>query len=87
MGWKNLPSWLKGGIIGLLLYVVLVVSNITPIIAFLVSIQNFFARFFLSPDDWGSISFAFLFSFVLAPILWFIIGAFIGWLVGKIKSK
>ena len=88
MSWKEWPSWLKGGIIGLIIFVSI------NIIAFLLSL--------LATDVGGGIIFIFtsyfpagyIFSFlatslsgfinilVINALIYFIVGA----LIGKIKS-
>ena len=76
MGWKDLSYWLRGLIVGIILYVLYlgfviywerVVSDCASQAANLCGVGIAFTLFFL----WPSI----------------LICAFIGWIVGKIKSK
>lgn len=89
MGWKNWPYWLRAGVIGIALYILILTSNISILVRFLALIQEFFQDLFLSssPSFSQIIGFAYLFSLILAPILWFLIAALIGFIIGKIKSK
>jgi len=96
--WKRLPTWLKGGIIGsitlVLLYPFFFISNIFPDSLFLNICQAIYfpgllVAYLIYPTN----------PFGPTPILWhffaipfvilqgFIIGALIGWIVGKIKFR
>ena len=94
MKWKKLPSWVKGGIIGgiigiiPLIYVViwLVIlknSTLSDIVLFPVNlVDNLLSTFLYSGGDMGGIIVLFI-----APIFYFLIGALIGFIVGKLKKK
>jgi hypothetical protein len=104
MGWKNWPSWLKGGVILasinlIILLIILVLSKIifgpaqsngspawfAPIIfLFLVIISipaellgNYFRSDMGFPNSLG---------LIVSIIFYFIVGAIIGWLIGKFKK-
>ena len=111
MGWKDLPSWLKGGVIFssivLIFYLIaLVGENITngfggldfiivPVFLLLVLLSaplififsklGLFNLFFNSGEMFGSSPK--LLGGIALLIFYFLIGALIGWIVGKIKSK
>ena len=87
--WKKWSYWLRGGVIGLAVYILLVLSNISPVVKLFAEIQQSVANIFLSstPTFAQMLRFAYLFSFVIAPLIWFGIGALIGWIVGKVKGK
>ena len=94
MGWKKLPYWLKGGIVAviflvlfnILLFLILdsndclndmstatcpVTSNLSNIISF--------PSYFISSE---------LFSAILIELVfYFVLGAFIGWIYGKMRAK
>ena len=94
MGLKNWPAWLKGGIIG-------------AIISLLVSLSYFFLiqlgfgvpTFFLFElpikvasfiFGWGQVLTGlrvYVSALIFSPIFYFIIGALIGLIISKIKSK
>jgi len=91
MSWKNWPYWLKGGVIGLAFIILLEIINL--LLSFLV-IHLPFINAFENID---------IFSLILCRgfcsgenrmvqliTIWpsyFIIGAIIGWIIGKIKQK
>ncbi|MFZ5955588.1 MAG: hypothetical protein ACOYT4_04115 [Nanoarchaeota archaeon] len=94
MAWKNLPAWLKGGIIGaIIIFIVNLISLF--IIKLGYSMQLFFfidyPALFLSDIFNLGIIFqgwqAYLILFIFLPLFYFIIGTIIGWIVGKFKSK
>ena len=95
--WKGLPSWVKGGVI--FIFLSLVISIIfskgictfggcpsfvsifnIPILLFAVSTRLISLNINLSQE-----SFVVILS-IISTLLYFIIGSFIGLLVGKIKS-
>ena len=96
MFWKNLPHWLKGGIITVLIFISAFILSlflppycphsvlggcglvIEPFVYTL--IPGWFITDFI--DD-GNIYVGFLASF----IVYFILGALIGWIYGKIKNN
>ena len=112
MGWKNWPSWLKGGLIGLLIAILyigsLFLSNyliqeygiycpgdrnceLTSTAKEFNSVVNFFKFPFLIPcSSCYQMGCAICQAYIAPPITlieFFIIGALIGWIIGRIKSK
>jgi hypothetical protein len=101
MAWKDWPYWLRGGIIGIIVmisYAVLgwVVTRIMlltigdipkglPDIMYMIgSTPDFLAMIVCKGYCIGEEGMA---GIITAPISWFIDGAIIGFIVGKIKSK
>ncbi len=101
MGWKDWPTWLKGGVIGLFLGLFIVfayfVSDVSKslfggnssitimtiiITAPFILIYVFSLGILFSNNDS-----LFRLGLYLSPIIYFIIGAIIGWIVGKIKGR
>jgi len=85
MEWKEKPAWLKGGIIGGVIGVVsiilfLLVPTSLGLASFAQGIGALIRSLFGPVNGiWASI--------IINLIGYFIIGAIIGWIVGKIKSK
>lgn len=86
MGWKDWPYWLKGGIIGVILLLILSLfavatpkSDMGNVFSWAIILIAF--PFMLTYED------SQMLNFILFPIYFFILGAIIGWIVGKIKSK
>ena len=79
MGWKDWPYWLKGGIIGLIVGLITLISKLILSFMFI--------------DDTGNAPIYTLGikSFLLSQLLGFlgtiIIGLVIGWVYGKIKNR
>ena len=83
MGWKDWPSWVKGGVIGIFL------------------ILLYLLIFIISSDllQLGERAFAFALPLFLVSgtndflgliftlIAYFVLGAIIGWIVGKIRNR
>jgi len=102
MGWKDLPYWLKGGIIGLVfaLTLSLVFLSIHEFRLFggVDGLFNFIIWIILVLVPGLLINIFFNFSlgekalsttfqiFVFSSIFYFILGSIIGWIVGKIKG-
>lgn len=100
MGWKNWPSWVKGGVILLILGLIanifgliIELNNDSPVtkgLGFAVVnlpallIVTFIIRI-LKPLGLPLASI--LSNVFVFMIIYFIIGAFIGWIYGKIKSR
>ena len=94
MGWKDWPTWLKGGVIGL------IVSIPITLIVFSLSLNCAASSIYGSPScpftsffvkitllkvlSFDSIG-IFIFLFPILEIT--LIGAIIGWIVGKIKGR
>ena len=92
---KNLSSWLKGGIIGVILNILLLGTD------YILFGTDFFsysrgdlcdiacpftiASFLVTEFYWGSNTFASVWIF--SSLIFFIIFAVIGWIYGKIKNR
>jgi len=96
MTWKDLPIWLKGGIIGLLFGIIdLAITLAFPPLYCKLGAncppQPFIgkiATLFIMPlESILDISNNMVFQLILILLYFFIIGAIIGFIVGKIKSK
>ena len=77
MGWKNWPYWLRGGLIGIIVGIILLSIGERTSLP-------------IEGNIFSSASYAdgpFLYIVIFALIIFFIIGAIIGLIVGKIKSK
>ena len=96
MGWREWPAWLKGGVIGLILLILAFIVSVScvslvvgpnqlscvipalpiligGILAELLGFQNKLVVYFIMDS--------------VDLILYFSIGAFIGWIVGKLKNR
>jgi len=92
MGWKKWSYWLKGGIIGIIVFIILLVlSAIFPSYG----LGNIFQWIIVFIGSIIMVPARSLFSFKLGPpitnfyvpmIVLFILGAIIGWIYGKIKQ-
>lgn len=94
MGWRDLPTWLKGGIIGGIIGLVALLAiplgtfsgdNVDMLII-IAGFPTFLAlpsMFIIGTISHGNV----LAGIYLAPIIYFIIGAIIGWIVGKFKKR
>ncbi|MBU3906855.1 MAG: hypothetical protein KKA64_01260 [Nanoarchaeota archaeon] len=87
MGWKNWQSWLKGGVILLGIFILLnLIYLIFSMDSFFLAIINWFILVITQGNDFGlSDEYLILISF-LSAIFYFLIGAIIGWLIGKFKK-
>lgn len=98
MGWKKLPSWLKGGIILSVLYLIISLILIKypcstgylrgqclglGILFLVLSSPGLGILNLLSIEYSENLYLAIIFTFSI----YFIIGAIIGWIIGKIKSR
>ena len=87
MGWKNLPYWLRGGIVALIIAIILLVPSLIiesiPLYIFNLDFIGLiiFQGSILNEDIFG------VFQLITLAISYFIIGALIGLIIGKIKSK
>ncbi len=85
MGWKKWPSWVKGGVIGVIFYIILFI--ITFASCFETGIgglcKNKIFELLVSPGSVIQLPFNILFD----SIIYFLLGALIGWLVGKFRKK
>jgi len=86
MGWNNWSYWLRGGIIGAIILLILVIFD-------LVSGDNLF---FIIPSllvwslgggDTITQSTEKILTYIIFTLYGFIIGIILGWIVGKIKYK
>ncbi len=83
MGWKNWPAWVKGGVIGIIFLIVIFVlkRNFANIILSIFTLPVYVIVLSL-PDSLYNVAF-----FILTPIFYFLLGALIGLVISKIKSK
>ncbi len=87
MGWSDWPYWLKGGVILSALGGILIISYffylLTKISFFvipgLIPVLTFYVVYDLIPN-W-------VIAWILTPIIYFLLGALIGWLYGKYKER
>ena len=93
MGWKNWPSWLKGGIIFFFVHLII---SIILFIFFFKGEFNFAGLFALSIDlplflfgcsSSDGLTFQRFCYPIAGSLFYFLIGAIIGWIYGKLKSK
>ncbi|MCK5321200.1 hypothetical protein KAJ38_01355 [Candidatus Pacearchaeota archaeon] len=93
MGWKNLPTWLKGGIIGFVIPIfVLILSYSNPPIwiqgllmllatLVLLPVLPFLPRFpYLSQGEW-------FWGYLSGVILWTLIGMLVGFIIDKRRKR
>jgi NhaP-type Na+/H+ or K+/H+ antiporter len=91
MDLKNKPTWLKGGIIGFIIGIIAILLSYIQIITML--------GLFLAMPSWGLISLILHFlipevtfdtagaiGLWLSPIIYFLYGAIIGWVINKISK-
>jgi len=80
VGWKNWSAWLKGGIIGLIIWIIFFI---------LAGIVDFQIKGIIPPLIIGNLHSNLTIPFVFAEnvIIYVIISAIIGLIVGKVKSK
>lgn len=86
MGWKSLPTWLKGAIIFVILDIILI------IFAYLSSSPgegvNLTLNLFQIPLTFFTQRLQNNFIVIIGGLIsYFIIGSIIGWIISKIKSK
>jgi hypothetical protein len=94
MGWKEWPYWLKGGIIlggisllySILFNVVIQLGFTLPLFFFMEWPIRLASLIF----GWGDLVMGwrgYFASLIFMPVLYFILGAIIGLIIGKIKAK
>ncbi len=92
MSWKEWPSWVKGGIFGIGFWIWTIIMDLlirladsnTPHFFFEYRyVPLFFLNYIMVP--WST-NFAWIES-LLSILSFFIIGAFIGWIIGIIKKR
>ncbi len=103
MNWKKWPYWARGGVLGFLVTIIFLPFGYSPVgvvTGFLLApsvflVKSFFMRSVVpSEEEIGNtisvssgVAGVFQVAAILSPIFWFIIGAILGWIYGKIKSK
>jgi len=101
MGWKKLPYWLKGGLIGLLVGIIYYLILYLIARLFLISIgtipsgipdllvlfKNLPDFIALIPCQGFCVGEESLVTIITAPISFFIIGALIGFIISKLKKN
>ncbi|MEI6731865.1 MAG: hypothetical protein WCK90_04245 [archaeon] len=96
-GWKKWPSWVKSGIIGSVVLDILFLLGVGLALGGNThgTIYNLFVKALtlitypisLVVDFLPFINVSFFRSMVLSTMWYFIVGAIIGWIIGKIRSK
>jgi hypothetical protein len=106
MGWKGLSSWLKGGIIGMLIFLIFLAFFKSPLVYVNEGLSLIFSIIFLFPIEILSSIFpknlsnvffdmnsCFIMcpmkttAYILAFIIYFLMGALVGFIVSKSKGK
>jgi hypothetical protein len=98
MGWKEWPSWVKGGVISIyvtfsLIIIGFLVSIIYPEILKILVIFFIWIHYIipLEANNMGTgfiiMGIILISSPILSLLFFFLIGALIGWIYGKIKNK
>jgi len=94
MGWKNWPSWLKGGIIFSIIYIVLFLTLFKiddfGIITFVFSPGLWLYGLYVLITGYGigmDANLKYTLFVIISILCWFIIGVIIGWIVGKIRNR
>jgi len=85
-----MKKWVKNGLIGIGVFVLLLLgyyiinrNTDSPIASFLGSIISFPGDYFPGPQTPINVA-----IFIIIEILfWFLLGALIGWIIGKLKKK
>jgi K+-sensing histidine kinase KdpD len=92
MGWSEWPAWVKGGVIAVVIELILFILLLL-LESLRIDTSLWIVAFPVSFILWGFVfgdnmtPFWFYLSYPLSVILWFIIGAIIGFIIGKIKSR
>ena len=101
MNWRELPAWLKGGILGIIITILVIIlliffggnyyytsDQVVPRWTLMLTYPTeIFKDIFPIPYN---IADGYLFNFIniiFLIIFYFLPGALIGWIIGKIKSK
>ena len=95
MNWKSWPQWKKGGIIGSIIYVVMVlmlVMNVAPLWVAILTLAYLPLAFLLVGilNTLGlhvQTEVAVLLSYLCMVVAGYMIGATVGWIYGKIKDR
>lgn len=81
MGWKKLPAWTKGGIIGGILALIVIIFRIGQT-------GDYKYLFSLGPASAAGYEVGgFWIILLIAVAVFFAIGSLIGWIIGKIGGK
>ena len=99
MVWKDWPFWLKGGLVGIFIYFLFIVFMISVYKQFfdlcgvygcmsswIILFSTFPINFLYNELRIPGINFTYS-TYLAVIIQYFLIGALIGWVIGKIKSK
>ena len=86
---QDIPNWVSGGLIALIVYIMISATNFIPLLKFLYSIQVFLGKaiFNIKPALLENFDIIPWFSFIFAPIIWFIGGALIDKIIENHKSR
>jgi len=85
MGWKNLSYWLRGGVIGIIIYIVLLpFAFIFPPPYYIISLLTIPLNPILNSGIFGDNVIVFI---IIKGIYLFLLSALIGLVIGKIKQK
>ncbi len=103
MGWKNWSYWLRGGIIGgglVIVYLTLIrisrylLASDSDILAEIIVLSHILLEFPIIPivENFRPLGELLsrnnvIISFLIIAIPWFIIGAIVGFIIGKIKQR
>jgi len=97
--WKNLPSWVQGGIIGLVIFLILslfpdfsynLFGGDTPfseMLYNLISRMPVFLSSVIIPINSYDEGAGFSRGITIPPLFWFTVGAIVGLVVGSLKKK
>jgi hypothetical protein len=86
MSWKDWPYWVRGGVIGVLVYFILALLVVTYIFSVATSSDDGLALIVIFlPGLW--LTQKSIFALLINLLSFFIIGAIIGWIIGKIKER
>jgi len=88
MGWSDWPYWMKGGVIGFIIGSLAIVM--TNFLGFLFNGSMALLGLLIGIGSWPPLTIIFGsdYGFILwlTPITYFVYGAIIGWVYGKIKN-
>ena len=99
MGWSDWPAWVKGGVIFSGIYIIFILAIFTEIIHYdpfewVLFPSYMLLDLFIIPlpfsflmDSIDGLILYFIINMILSGIFYFLIGALIGFIVGKIKSS
>ena len=102
MFWKNWSYWVRGGIIGILSWLIIAFlayflstyleSGFLVWILFILVILALFPTIFIQGESvfttgLDALNLPTALGYILIVIFWFVIGALIGFIIGRLKSK